>query len=138
MNMVEAMGRAAQAWCEPETSKTVMDTELAAAFAAILVAEIEPLEKALRSIAANTCCGGCQEAALVVRAALRVKPCMNGPPKGGPLTLEQCKALQARVASLEAALREIVDEGDGDPTAEWFVEVARSALSGAAQPRGEP
>jgi hypothetical protein len=74
----------------------------------------------------------------VVRAALRVKPCMNGPPKGGPLTLEQCKALQARVASLEAALREIVDEGDGDPTAEWFVEVARSALSGAAQPRGEP
>jgi hypothetical protein len=31
---------------------------------------IEQLEAALRSIAANTCCDKCQEAALVARAAL--------------------------------------------------------------------
>jgi len=31
------------------------------------------LEAALRSIAANTCCGKCQEAALVARAALGEK-----------------------------------------------------------------
>lgn len=31
---------------------------------------IETLEAALRSIAANTCCDKCQEAALVARAAL--------------------------------------------------------------------
>ena len=34
---------------------------------------IEALEKALRSIAANTCCDSCQEAALVARAALEGK-----------------------------------------------------------------
>jgi hypothetical protein len=34
---------------------------------------IEALEKALRSIAANTCCDKCQEAALVARAALERK-----------------------------------------------------------------
>ncbi len=34
---------------------------------------IEALEKALRSIAANTCCDKCQEAALVARAALEGK-----------------------------------------------------------------
>jgi len=34
---------------------------------------IEALEKALRSIAANTCCDKCQEAALVARAALEMK-----------------------------------------------------------------
>jgi hypothetical protein len=34
---------------------------------------IEALEAALRSIAANTCCGKCQEAALVARAALGEK-----------------------------------------------------------------
>jgi len=34
---------------------------------------IEALEKALRSIAANTCCDKCQEAALVARAALEDK-----------------------------------------------------------------
>jgi bacterioferritin-associated ferredoxin len=33
-------------------------------------AGIAGLEKALRSIATNTCCGGCQEAARVARAAL--------------------------------------------------------------------
>jgi len=31
---------------------------------------VETLETALRSIAANTCCDKCQEAALVARAAL--------------------------------------------------------------------
>lgn len=34
------------------------------------VARIEQLEAALQSIAANTCCDKCQEAALVARAAL--------------------------------------------------------------------
>ena len=34
---------------------------------------IEALEAALRSIAANTCCDSCQEAALVARAALGEK-----------------------------------------------------------------
>lgn len=34
---------------------------------------IEQLEAALRSIAANTCCDKCQEAALVARAALGEK-----------------------------------------------------------------
>jgi hypothetical protein len=34
---------------------------------------IERLEEALRSIAANTCCDKCQEAALVARAALKGK-----------------------------------------------------------------
>jgi len=34
---------------------------------------IEALEAALRSIAANTCCDKCQEAALVARAALGEK-----------------------------------------------------------------
>jgi len=34
---------------------------------------IEQLEAALHSIAANTCCGKCQEAALVARAALGEK-----------------------------------------------------------------
>ncbi len=37
------------------------------------VKRIEALEKALRSIAANTCCDKCQEAALVARAALEGK-----------------------------------------------------------------
>jgi hypothetical protein len=32
--------------------------------------EIERLREALGSIARNTCCGGCQEAAMVARAAL--------------------------------------------------------------------
>jgi len=36
-------------------------------------AEIEKLRAALRSIAANTCCDRCQEAALVARAALGEK-----------------------------------------------------------------
>jgi hypothetical protein len=35
--------------------------------------EIEKLRAALRSIAANTCCNRCQEAALVARAALGEK-----------------------------------------------------------------
>ena len=35
--------------------------------------EIEKLRAALRSIAANTCCDRCQEAALVARAALGEK-----------------------------------------------------------------
>jgi hypothetical protein len=35
--------------------------------------EIENLRAALRSIAANTCCNRCQEAALVARAALGEK-----------------------------------------------------------------
>ena len=33
--------------------------------------EVQPLRKALESIAANTCCDKCQEAALVAKAALR-------------------------------------------------------------------
>lgn len=33
--------------------------------------KIERLREALRSIASNTCCDGCQEAALVARAALK-------------------------------------------------------------------
>lgn len=32
------------------------------------------LERALRSIAANTCCGPCQEAALVAKSALKDDP----------------------------------------------------------------
>ena len=35
------------------------------------VAEVERLRAALASIAANTCCGSCQEAALVAQAAIR-------------------------------------------------------------------
>lgn len=35
--------------------------------------EIELLRKALQSIANNTCCDNCQEAALVARAALKEK-----------------------------------------------------------------
>lgn len=35
------------------------------------IEEIERLREALKSIAANTCCDNCQEAALVARAALR-------------------------------------------------------------------
>ena len=35
--------------------------------------EIERLREALRSIASNTCCDRCQEAALVARAALKEK-----------------------------------------------------------------
>ena len=35
--------------------------------------EIERLREALQSIASNTCCEGCQEAALVARAALKEK-----------------------------------------------------------------
>jgi hypothetical protein len=38
-----------------------------------LVAERDTLREALRSIAANTCCNRCQEAALVARAALGEK-----------------------------------------------------------------
>jgi hypothetical protein len=38
-------------------------------------------------------------------------------------------AQEARAQRVEAALRAIVDEGRGDPTAEWFVECARAALS---------
>ena len=37
-------------------------------------AEIERLRAALTSIASNTCCGGCQEAARVARNALEGKP----------------------------------------------------------------
>jgi len=40
------------------------------AAARVAANRIEALEKALRSIAANTCCDKCQEAALVARAAL--------------------------------------------------------------------
>lgn len=36
--------------------------------------EIERLRNALTSIASNTCCGGCQEAARVARNALAGKP----------------------------------------------------------------
>ena len=36
--------------------------------------EIERLREALTSIASNTCCGGCQEAARVARKALEAKP----------------------------------------------------------------
>ena len=36
-------------------------------------AEIERLREALSSIAMNTCCGTCQEAALIARAALAAK-----------------------------------------------------------------
>jgi hypothetical protein len=36
--------------------------------------EIRRLRTALRSIAANTCCGSCQEAALVAKKALDVNP----------------------------------------------------------------
>ena len=46
------------------------DTEMLAWGAAD---RIEQLEGALHSIAANTCCGKCQEAALVARAALGEK-----------------------------------------------------------------
>lgn len=35
--------------------------------------EIERLREALQSIAKNTCCGACQEAALVARKALEEK-----------------------------------------------------------------
>lgn len=38
------------------------------------VREIERLRDALTSIASNTCCGGCQEAARVARNALEGKP----------------------------------------------------------------
>ena len=38
------------------------------------VREIERLRKALTSIAQNTCCDGCQEAARVAREALEAKP----------------------------------------------------------------
>jgi hypothetical protein len=38
-----------------------------------IINRIEQLEAALRSIAANTCCDKCQEAALVARAALGEK-----------------------------------------------------------------
>lgn len=38
------------------------------------VREIERLRNALTSIASNTCCGGCQEAARVARNALAGKP----------------------------------------------------------------
>jgi len=38
-----------------------------------LMDEIERLREALRSIASNTCCDRCQEAALVARAALQEK-----------------------------------------------------------------
>ena len=38
-----------------------------------LKTEIERLREALRSIASNTCCDRCQEAALVARAALKEK-----------------------------------------------------------------
>ena len=41
----------------------------------------------------------------------------------------EIRKLNAEVERLEAALRAIVDEGRGDPTAEWFVECARAALS---------
>ena len=37
------------------------------------IARIEKLEAALRSIAANTCCDSCREAALVARKALEGK-----------------------------------------------------------------
>jgi hypothetical protein len=37
-------------------------------------AEVERLRAALESIARNTCCDRCQEAALVARAALEPKP----------------------------------------------------------------
>lgn len=36
-----------------------------------LTYEIERLQEALRSIASNTCCDKCQEAALVARVALK-------------------------------------------------------------------
>ena len=38
-----------------------------------LIIEIERLREALRSISNNTCCGNCQKAALVARAALKEK-----------------------------------------------------------------
>lgn len=37
-------------------------------------AEVARLREALRSIADNSCCGACREAALVARAALQEKP----------------------------------------------------------------
>lgn len=40
---------------------------------ALLTAEVMTLREALESIAANTCCDRCQEAALVAAAALRAK-----------------------------------------------------------------
>ena len=39
-----------------------------------LRAEVERLRAALNSIARNTCCGGCQEAARVAREAMEAKP----------------------------------------------------------------
>lgn len=46
-------------------------------------ARAERLEAALRSIAANTCCGGCREAALVARAALK-PPAKDDTPSPSP------------------------------------------------------
>lgn len=54
---------------EVEAHKALNDTlrERAHHFAS----EVERLRAALASIAANTCCGSCQEAALVAQAAIR-------------------------------------------------------------------
>ena len=41
MNIEEARGLAAQAWCTPETETIEMDTRLAEAFAEILLAQCE-------------------------------------------------------------------------------------------------
>jgi hypothetical protein len=53
--------------------ETVANAALIAA-AKDLAAEVLRLREALSSIARNTCCGGCQEAALVAHAALGEAP----------------------------------------------------------------
>lgn len=116
------------------------------------------LLKAFRSIANSTCCGSCQEAALVARAALeevgidyRSVPSAMLTPYGKERQEEQAitdllaerDTLSAHVAQLESALRDLHDD-----IVERFdmlnpstnvglvnaVEAARAALRGEVKP----
>lgn len=49
-----------------------------AAAVEVLEAEIAELRRGLKSIALNTCCDKCQEAACVARAALGQADCLSG------------------------------------------------------------
>lgn len=95
VHITDIRGAVARGWTAPRNSAKEFDPDLALAasdeiatlfgplrsrvpqlIAALEAAEAEVarLREALRSIADNSCCGACREAALVARAALQEKP----------------------------------------------------------------
>ena len=54
MTHAQALGLAAQAWCQPKTSQKIMDPDLAEAFACILETFSSSLERAMNEAFIST------------------------------------------------------------------------------------